>query len=230
MEIMMFVVADPEIDGSEVDQEAVAEWDRVMAERGVLKRAMRLRPADEAKTVRVRGGEVIVTDGPFTESKEWIAGYDLLEVDRPRRGRGHRRGRPARPLRRARAPSGLAARDRRPDVEFMLFIATDPEAAARRGARRAHHRGVGRRDDPSQGLDRGDRLRPPEYASTVRVRGGDAIVTDGPFTESKEWIAGYDVIECADLDEAIEIASKHPMARAGRIEVRRAWPLGAPDE
>jgi hypothetical protein len=80
MEIMMFVVADPEIDGSEVDQEAVAEWDRVMAERGVLKRAMRLRPAEEAKTVRVRGGEVIVTDGPFTESKEWIAGYDLLEV------------------------------------------------------------------------------------------------------------------------------------------------------
>ena len=112
MEIMMFVVADPEIDGSEVDQEAVAEWDRVMAERGVLKRAMRLRPADEAKTVRVRGGEVIVTDGPFTESKEWIAGYDLLEVDRPRRGRGHRQGRPARPVRRARAPAGLAARDR----------------------------------------------------------------------------------------------------------------------
>ena len=80
MEIMMFVVADPGIDGGEVDQEAVAEWDRVMAERGVLKRAMRLRPADEAKTVRVRGGEEIVTDGPFTESKEWIAGYCLLEV------------------------------------------------------------------------------------------------------------------------------------------------------
>ena len=114
MEIMMFVVADPEIDGGEVDQEAVAEWDRVMAERGVLKRAMRLRPADEAKTVRIRGGELIVTDGPFTESKEWIAGYD--------------------------------------------------------------------------------------------------------------------VIECADFDEAIEIAANHPMARAGRIEVRRAWPLSAPDE
>ena len=80
MEIMMFVVADPDVEAGEVDQKAVAEWDRVMAERGVLKRAMRLRPADEAMTVRVRGDEALVTDGPFTESKEWIAGYDLLEV------------------------------------------------------------------------------------------------------------------------------------------------------
>jgi len=81
MEIMMFVVADPDVEAGEVDQAEVARWDREMAERGVLKRAMRLRPADEAKTVRVRGGEVLVTDGPFTESKEWIAGYDLLEVE-----------------------------------------------------------------------------------------------------------------------------------------------------
>ncbi|ANJ25833.1 YciI family protein [Agromyces aureus] len=87
MEIMMFVVADPAVDVGPVDEEAVAEWDRLRAEQGVLKRAMRLRPADEAVTVRVRGGqtivtdETVVTDGPFTESKEWIAGYDLLEVD-----------------------------------------------------------------------------------------------------------------------------------------------------
>ncbi|WP_157415721.1 YciI family protein [Agromyces allii] len=81
MEIMMFVVADPAVDVGPVDEEAVAEWDRLRAEQGVLKRAMRLRPADEAVTVRVRGGETIVTDGPFTESKEWIAGYDILEVD-----------------------------------------------------------------------------------------------------------------------------------------------------
>ena len=53
----------------------------------------------------------------------------------------------------------------------------------------------------------------------------EVLVTDGPFTESKEWIAGYDVIEAADLDEAIEIASKHPMARFGRIELRPVWPL-----
>ena len=75
----------------------------------------------------------------------------------------------------------------------------------------------------------GDRLRPPEFAKTVRVRGEDAFVTDGPFTESKEWVAGFDVIDVRDLDEAIEVAAKHPMARFGRIELRRAWPLGAPE-
>jgi hypothetical protein len=45
-------------------------------------------------------------------------------------------------------------------------------------------------------------------------------VTGGPFAETKEQIAGFDVLECADLDEAIEVAAKHPMARAGLVEVR----------
>jgi len=76
----------------------------------------------------------------------------------------------------------------------------------------------------------GERLRPGHDATTVRVRGGDVLVVDGPFSEAKEAIGGFDVIDVRDLDEAIEIASKHPMARFGRIEVRRAWPLGAPDE
>jgi hypothetical protein len=64
----------------------------------------------------------------------------------------------------------------------------------------------------------GDRLRPAEDATTVRVRNGQVIVTDGPFADSKEWIAGYDVLECESLEQAIEVASKHPMAREGAIE------------
>jgi hypothetical protein len=66
----------------------------------------------------------------------------------------------------------------------------------------------------------GDQLRPPEEAKTVRVRGGSVMVTDGPFVETKEQMGGYDIIEAADLDEAIEVASKHPVARFGMIEVR----------
>jgi hypothetical protein len=46
------------------------------------------------------------------------------------------------------------------------------------------------------------------------------MITDGPFAETKEWIAGYDLLDCKDLDEAIDYASRHPMARRGRIEVR----------
>ncbi len=44
--------------------------------------------------------------------------------------------------------------------------------------------------------------------------------TDGPFVEAKEFMAGYDILECADLDEAIEVASKHPLARRGAMELR----------
>jgi hypothetical protein len=50
------------------------------------------------------------------------------------------------------------------------------------------------------------------------------LVTDGPFAETKEWIASFDILDCANLDEAIDIAATHPMARFGRIEIRPFWP------
>jgi hypothetical protein len=67
----------------------------------------------------------------------------------------------------------------------------------------------------------GDRLRPLSDARSVRDRG--RLVTDGPFAETKEQIAGYDLIDCAGLDEAIEIAAAHPVAHFGCIEVRPVW-------
>ncbi|MCU1411953.1 MAG: hypothetical protein JWR04_2660 [Rhodoglobus sp.] len=69
----------------------------------------------------------------------------------------------------------------------------------------------------------GDRLQSAADATTVRVRKGELLVTDGPFVEGKDYIAGIDIIECADLDEAIEIARLHPMATAGNIEIRPFW-------
>ncbi len=75
----------------------------------------------------------------------------------------------------------------------------------------------------------GERLRPVQDAKLVRVRNGEVLVTDGAFTESKEWIGGFDILECDSMDEAISIASKHPMAYGGRIEVREFWPLAEAD-
>jgi hypothetical protein len=69
----------------------------------------------------------------------------------------------------------------------------------------------------------GSQLRPVSDATTVRMRGGDVLVADGPFAETKEQIAGFDIVECADLDEAIDVASRHPVARFGSIEVRPFW-------
>jgi hypothetical protein len=69
----------------------------------------------------------------------------------------------------------------------------------------------------------GSRLRPISDATTVRVRGGEVVLSDGPFAETKEQMGGFDLIECKDLDEAIEVASKHPAAKFGTIEVRPLW-------
>ena len=104
-------------------------------------------------------------------------------------------------------------------TEYLMFVCTDTEPdvdlkdltdiedwvaeGERRGIRK-----------------QGDQLVGPAQAKTVRIRNGELLVTDGPFAESKEWIAGYDLLECKDLDEAVDYASRHPMARRGRLEVR----------
>ena len=69
----------------------------------------------------------------------------------------------------------------------------------------------------------GNRVRPGSDATTVRVRDGEVLLTDGPYVETKDLIAGFDVLECADLDEAVEVAARHPMAWYGVIELRPFW-------
>jgi hypothetical protein len=66
----------------------------------------------------------------------------------------------------------------------------------------------------------GEGLYPTQTATTVRVRGGERSVTDGPFAETKEQLGGFYVLDCKDLDEAIEWAAKIPGAQLGSIEIR----------
>jgi len=66
----------------------------------------------------------------------------------------------------------------------------------------------------------GEALMPTSMATTVRVRDGKTLTTDGPFAETKEQLGGFYLIDCANLDEAIEIAARIPGARDGSIEVR----------
>jgi hypothetical protein len=68
------------------------------------------------------------------------------------------------------------------------------------------------------------RLHSTASATSVRVRGGEAEITDGPFAVTKEVLAGYYVLECADLDEALKQAARLPMARWGTVEVRPVMP------
>jgi hypothetical protein len=71
----------------------------------------------------------------------------------------------------------------------------------------------------------GERLRPTSDATTVRVRDGEVLASDGPFAETKEQMAGFYLVEAKDLDEAIDIASKIPSAKGGSIEVRPIWEM-----
>jgi hypothetical protein len=69
------------------------------------------------------------------------------------------------------------------------------------------------------------RLQPTATATTVQVRNGDVVIADGPFAETKEQIGGFYLVDCRDIDEAIEVASKIPGAVHGTIEVRPVWEI-----
>jgi hypothetical protein len=68
-------------------------------------------------------------------------------------------------------------------------------------------------------------LEPPATASTVRVRDGKRLVTDGPFAETREVLGGFYLIDVNSLDEAIEIAARHPGAPVGAVEIRQVFDL-----
>jgi hypothetical protein len=67
----------------------------------------------------------------------------------------------------------------------------------------------------------GGALRPVRETTTLQVRGGEVLVSDGPYAETKEQVAGFSVLECASPEEAIEVTSRHPTAKIGTFELRR---------
>ena len=71
----------------------------------------------------------------------------------------------------------------------------------------------------------GERLKPTKIATTVRVAGGKTNVIDGPYADTKEQLAGFYMIEAADIDTAIEWAARCPAASTGTVELRPIWPM-----
>jgi len=111
-------------------------------------------------------------------------------------------------------------------MKYMMFVCVDPsteldpeEAAAMGPDTEAWVQEMVGRGVRLQG----NQLAPVDDATTIRVRRGEVVVADGPFAETKEQIAGFDILECADLDEALEVAAKHPVARHGTLELRPFW-------
>ena len=109
-------------------------------------------------------------------------------------------------------------------MQYVLLIyGTEPTSAptpAELQAELAEYNAFGAEAGQRGLMVGGEALHPVNTATTVRVRDGKTMTTDGPFAETKETLGGYYVLNCKDLDEAIEMAAKIPGAKNGSVEVR----------
>jgi hypothetical protein len=108
---------------------------------------------------------------------------------------------------------------------LLIYIDNDPDA---QGAPTEEWSNYTQELVDSGSMVGGDPLQPTDTATTVRTQGGDTLTTDGPFAETKEWLAGYYKIDVDTLDEAIEWAGRIPSVKyGGSIEVRPIMPMPA---
>jgi hypothetical protein len=110
-------------------------------------------------------------------------------------------------------------------MKYMLLIYIDPNAAPEPGSAegRAEHEGYGTFTQELVGsgaLVSGDPLHGVDMATTVRVRKGETLTSDGPFAETREHLAGFYIVDVADLDAAIAWAAKIPASKHSAVEVR----------
>jgi hypothetical protein len=221
--------------------EALDAWVQEMLARGVLLDGARLHPVSDATTVRASGGSPVVTDGPFAETKEQVAGYDVIDCPdldsavavaaaHPTTHigsievRAFAEGMPD-PVVPEPVPDGK--------LRYLMLVCADMRRAMAAAAE-VEERSAPGREDFDEGPDEVDvwiadagrrrlygwALELPDQAVTVRRVDGEVVTTDGPFAETKEQIAGYDLLECDDLDDALQVAAGHPFAGGGVIELR----------
>jgi hypothetical protein len=121
-----------------------------------------------------------------------------------------------------RPPEGQPGVERGEAMRYLLLIGADEEVAERSMSEGGFDRfGEWLADLQRRGVLRAhEGLHPSRTATTVRVRDDEVLLTDGPFVEGKEQIGGLALIDCADLDEAIEIAAGHPATAIGKVEIR----------
>lgn len=222
-------------------QEAVAEMNRdfpayleEMQPRGVRLYGRELDFPQTALTVRVREGETLVADGPFAETKEFVGGLDLLDcadLDEAIEVEGKSpvaRFLPfeIRPFRDGLRLGSVAPAFGREDDSaglpylFTVWASGSPAVPLDDQAVTQEY------DAWQQGLEArgvfvfGNALGGPETATTLRSRDGVVQLSDGPFLDIEDFIAGIDIVACADRQQAIALAAAHPMARYHAVEVR----------
>lgn len=234
MKYLNFVAADgrPAREDVAVMQREIPGWEKETQGVRLLGRALDL--PYTARTVRVRDSQPLVTDGPFVEAKEFIAGFDLLEC--------------------ADLDECITVAATAPVARFMAVeirpFASEPrldEKAAsfgrfEDGAARPYALAVWaggmqappsldqavlaegdawRQEAAARGLHiLGGTLEGADTVTTLRVREGKILLADGPFFTTGEYIAAIDVVSCTDQEQAVQLATTHPAARFHPIEVR----------
>jgi len=236
MNYLLFIWADgmPAPEELAVMQRELPGWHEEFKRLGVQLFGRELDLPETAATVRVRDGETLLTDGPFAETKEFVAGFNLLECAdldeaievaakcpitqfQPLEIRPFSDG-----LRLSEQVSAFAHEDDSAGTPYLLTLWIGGTPAAPIDDQAAIDAGqVWRQDLVERGLHvLGSALGGRDAATTVRVRDGQTLLSDGPFTEIEAFIAGIEVVSCADRQQAIQLAATHPIARDHAIEVR----------
>ena len=236
MKYLLFICSDglPVPEAMAVMQRDLPAWIDEMGGRGVRLFGRELELPEAAATVRVREGETLVTDGPFAETKEFVAGLDLLacaDLDeaievaakspvsryhpmeiRPFRGE----------LQLGEGASRFARDDDSAGTPYLLamWMSQAPAALLDDEAVKRESDAWRRHVQPSGIHVLGGALGDPETATTLRVRDGETVLSDGPGIDAAEFIAAIEVVSCPGRRQAIELAAAHPIARHHAIEVR----------
>ena len=195
-----------------------------------------LHPVATAATVRVRQGAPLITAGPFAETTEQLGGFFLIDVADldaaiaiaarlPSARKGTVEVRPVLRL------DGLPA-DRFSDqpagsgTRYMLLCYDDAQVwnelgAAALHAAQAEAVALVQQVDARGQYISASPLHPITTATSVRIRQGQRLVSDGPFAETREVLGGFYLIQARDLNDALAVAAKHPGAKIGTVEIRR---------
>jgi len=214
-----------------VGVEEMGKFARELTAQGVLRGAAGpLRPESEGARVRVKNGVAIVTDGSFAEAREVVGGYFVVDV--PDRAAAIEIAKRC-PYARAgvievRAMVSGRSLEGRGGPRFLYLFLWGPELTGSDEPRMAEMGSFFQELAREGKILGGGRLPPEIPPAHVEIRGSQTIVTDGPFAETKEVIAGFAIVEAADRAEAIEIGKRFPHAKWDTVVVREVSRTGAP--
>lgn len=211
-----------------------------LASKGQLLSAAPLHPVATGETVRVRNGQVIQTAGPFAETVEQLGGYYIIEVQDldeaiaiacrlPPVNKGTVEIRPIRIID-GLPTEKLELKSANSLSKFMLLCYDDEQAWADAGPE-AHIAAIKEAVSLTHQLDSNGHylsaspLHPSSTATSVQVRNGKRIITDGPFAETSEVLGGYYILFAKDHAAAMAIAAQHSGVRVGAVEVRQVYDL-----